>query len=101
MTKAKSTIVTVVAGALLAGVLYLTWAHDIHSYRLFITIFAYYGVVEALIVLYKWLRMPSVEPKHQDFEVASGSTIPKSWLNPFKTVEEAKKSESTANDRTA
>lgn len=93
MTKAKSAIITVVAGVLLFCILYLSSSYDIHWYNAFITIFAYYGIVQSLFMLYNWLRTPSEDPKHRDITVASGKTIPKTWLDPFKAVEEAKKSE--------
>ena len=91
MTKGKSVTITVIAGVLLFCILYLSSSYDIHWYNAFIRIFSYYGVAQALIVLYHWLRTPSVEPKHTDPEVASGKSIPSSWINPFKAVEEAKK----------
>lgn len=93
MTKGKSIVITVAAAILLFCILYLSSSYDIHWYNVFITIFAYYGIVSSLFTFYNWLRTPSEEPKHRDITVASGKTIPKTWLDPFKVVEEAKKSE--------
>lgn len=92
MTKTKSIIITAIAGALLFCVLYLSDSYDIHWYNAFIKIFAYYGIVQSMVMLYNWLREPSIEPKHQEnIEVASGKTIPSAWLNPFKVVKEEQK----------
>ena len=102
MSKSKSLIITSIAGVLLFCVLYLSSEHDIHWYNTFRTIFAIFGEVNALYLLYRWLREPSYEfdPKHVDVEVASGKTIPDSWINPFKIVKEKRKQNDTVNSRT-
>lgn len=90
MTKSKAFIITGIASVLLFCVLYLSSSYDIHWYNTFQSIFATYGYIQAMVILYKWLRVPSYEsdPKHVDLNVASGKTIPDSWLNPFKIVKE-------------
>lgn len=99
MTKFKSGIITVIAGVLLFCVLYLSDCYDYHWYKTLQTIFATYGELMSLVVLYKWLRQPSmdVDPKHLDITVASGETIPKGWLDPFKLVKEKKNGQTVAD----
>lgn len=86
MTKIKAGVITTIAAMLLFCVLYLSGSYNIRWYNTFITIFAYYGCVQALVIFYKWLREPSYEPRHAEEVVASGKTIPKGWIDPFKLV---------------
>lgn len=103
MSKLKSGIITFIAGVLLFCVLYLSWAYSIRWYNTFQSIFAFYGYVQALIIFYKWLREPTYDYRHlESVDVASGSTIPSSWLNPFKVTKvKEDKNGNTVNTRTA
>lgn len=98
MTKSKALVITGIASLLLFCVLYLSNCYDIHWYNTFQSIFATYGYIQAMVILYKWLRIPSYEsdPKHVDLNVASGKTIPMSWINPFKVVKENKNGQNLA-----
>lgn len=88
MSKWKAGVITVTTAVMLGGILYLTNSYAIRSFRIFEFILAAYGYVQAIYVLYQWLREP-VQPetgKHEtvDMEpVRSGDTIPKTWINPF------------------
>lgn len=86
MTKLKAGIITTITGVLLFCVIYLSASYDYRWYKVLMTVFAYYGCVQALVIFYKFLREPSADPRHAEVVVASGKTIPTSWLDPFKIV---------------
>ena len=98
MTRGKSVIITALAAILLFCVLYLSNEYAIRWFKTLEMVLAVYGYIQAVYVFYRWLREPLApeEPKHifkqedQDMEpVADGNTIPKTWINPFKSAKEA------------
>ena len=100
MTKLKSCVITGIVAFALFCALYLSSSYAIRWYNTFKTIFATYGYIQAICIFYKWIREPSVEPRHVECEVASGKTIPNSWINPFSKVKEKNDGSDTANART-
>ena len=90
MTKFKSGVIAIIAAVLLFCVIYLSYNYNIRWFMTFQNIFAVYGEIMAVVLLYKWVRQPAQEdPKHIDV-VANGNTIPDSWVNPLKLVKEKK-----------
>lgn len=102
MTKIKAGIITAITGLLLFCVIYLSASYDYRWYKVLMTIFSYYGCVQALVIFYRFLREPSTEPRHAEIVVASGKTIPKGWIDPYKLVKTKEDDNgSTVNTRAA
>jgi len=91
MSKFKARVVTAVVGLFLFCTIYISSGYAVRWYNTFRTIFAVFGEIMALWTFYRWMVEPPAEdPKHVDVTVASGDTIPDSWINPFKAIKENK-----------
>jgi len=92
MSKFKARVVTAVVGLFLFCTIYISSGYAVRWYTTFRNIFAIFGELMALWVFYRWMIEPPAEdPKHVDLPVASGDSIPDSWINPFKVVKEKSK----------
>ena len=90
MSKLKARIVTGILALFVFTTMYISSGYAVRWYNTFRNIFSIFGEVMALWTFYRWLIEPVADPKHTDITVASGDTIPEGWINPFKTIKNAK-----------
>lgn len=90
MSKLKARIVTGILALFVFTTMYISSGYAVRWYNTFRNIFSIFGEIMALWTFYRWLIEPAADPKHTDITVASGDTIPDSWLNPFKAIKNAK-----------